>query len=44
VTSHTSLTLGLQQTLDERKEIGRLDVDKRNVTERAGVVLRVELP
>jgi ureidoglycolate lyase len=44
VTSHTSLTLGLQQRLDERKEIGRLDVDKRNVTERAGVVLRVELP
>ena len=44
VTSHVSLTLGLQQKLDERREIGTLDVDKRNISERAGIVLRVELP
>ena len=44
VTSHVSLTRGLQQKLDTRKEIGKLDVEKRNITERAGIELRVELP
>ena len=43
-TSHRSLTRGLESELSERREIYKLDVEKRNVTERTGHVLRVELP
>jgi hypothetical protein len=44
VTSHQSLTNGLKSDFDARKEIHRLDVEKRNFTERTDLVLRVELP
>jgi ureidoglycolate lyase len=44
ITSHRALTQGLQTKLDETKEVHRLDVDKRNITERTGVELRVALP
>lgn len=44
VTSHQSLTKGLQSKVDATQEIGQLDVDKRNITERAGFELRVQLP
>lgn len=44
VTSHQSLTEGLKSSLDERKEIFRLDVEKRNFSERADVLVRVGLP
>lgn len=43
-TSHRALTQGLQSELDERGGIHRLDVEKRNITERSGIVLRIELP
>jgi len=43
-TSHAELTAGLESTLDDRHEIGRLDVDKRNITERSGMVVRIALP
>jgi hypothetical protein len=43
-TSHRALTQGLQSDLDEKKGIHRLDVEKRNIMERAGVVLKIELP
>jgi ureidoglycolate lyase len=44
VTSHQSLTKGLQSKVDATQEIGQLDVDKRNITERAGYELRISLP
>jgi ureidoglycolate lyase len=44
LTSHHALTEGLGSELDKRREINRLDVEKRNVTERAGYILRFELP
>jgi ureidoglycolate lyase len=44
VTSHQALTAGLGAAFDERLEIYEKDVEKRNVTERTGVVLRVQLP
>lgn len=44
ITSHQDLTRGLGAELDERKEIDQLDVDKRNVTERTGKIVRIELP
>ncbi len=44
VTSHQSLTRGLESGLTERREIHKLDVENRNVTERTGLVLRVDLP
>ena len=44
VTSHQSLTRGLESGLTERREIHKLDVEKRNISERTGLVLRVELP
>jgi ureidoglycolate lyase len=44
VTSHQALTAGLGSELDERREIHRLDVDKRNITERTGKILKVQLP
>jgi ureidoglycolate lyase len=44
VTSHQALTQGLESKLSERHEIHKLDVEKRNVTERTGLVLKVELP
>lgn len=43
VTSHQSLTKGLQAKVDASQEIGELDVDKRNITDRAGYELRVSL-
>jgi ureidoglycolate lyase len=43
-TSHKSLTRGLTGGLDARGEVDLLDVEKRNITERAGFVLRIELP
>lgn len=44
VTSHQALTRGLESKLSERKEIYRLDVEKRNVRERTKSIFRVELP
>lgn len=44
ITSHQDLTKGLGASLDERKEIDQLDVDKRNITERTGKIVRIELP
>ena len=44
VTSHRSLTEGLKSTLNERREIFQLDVEKRNFTERADAHVRVTLP
>ena len=43
VTSHQSLTKGLQSKVDATQEIGQLDVEKRNITERAGYELRITL-
>lgn len=43
VTSHQSLTKGLQSKVDATQEIAQLDVDKRNITERAGFELRIQL-
>ena len=34
----------LGSELDARGEIRKTDVDKRNVTERAGIVVRLALP
>jgi ureidoglycolate lyase len=42
--SHRALTKGIASDPDERDEIDRLDVEKRNVRERLGHGLRVELP
>lgn len=42
ITSHQSLTRGLSQ--GNRAEVSKLDVDKRNITERTGVELRIALP
>jgi ureidoglycolate lyase len=42
--SHQSLTAGLISNLDENREIGKLDVEKRNVRDRAGFQLLLELP
>lgn len=44
VTSHRSLTAGLESKLNEKREIYKLDVEKRNITERTGRILRLELP
>jgi ureidoglycolate lyase len=44
VTSHQALTRGLESKLSEKQEIYRLDVEKRNLRERTGCVLRIELP
>jgi ureidoglycolate lyase len=44
ITSHQALTKGLGLALNERGEIGSLDVDKRSITERTGKILRVALP
>jgi ureidoglycolate lyase len=43
LTSHSGVTKGWAH-LDETKEIAQLDEEKRNVTDRTGVVLRVEVP
>lgn len=43
-TSHRALTKGIASDPDERNEIDQLDVEKRNVQERLGHGLRVELP
>jgi ureidoglycolate lyase len=42
VTSHRSLTRGLESTPDQKREIHKLDVEKRNVTERSGRIIRLE--
>jgi len=44
VTSHQSLTKGLQSKVDQRQEIAQLDVDKRNIADRAGFELHIQLP
>lgn len=44
LTSHQDLTRGLGSALDERAEIAQLDVEKRNLTERTGKVLKITLP
>jgi ureidoglycolate lyase len=44
ITSHQALTAGLGLALNESREIGDLDVDKRNITERTGKILRIALP
>ena len=43
-TTHADLSDGLESALDERREISGRDVDKRNITERSGVVVRIALP
>lgn len=45
ITSHRTLTEALGSQLDERQEIARApeDVDKRNITERTGRVIRIAL-
>ena len=40
-TTHAALTSGLESKLNERGEIAENDVEKRNVTERSGYVLRL---
>ena len=44
ITSHADLTQGLRTDLDERGEVAKLDVEKRNVGGRTGLELRVRLP
>ena len=44
VMSHRTLTEGLLSELNQRGEVDGFDVDKRNVTERTGAHLRIELP
>ena len=46
VTSHQSLTRGLQEKsgIEGKKEIGKLDVDKRNILERTGKIVKIQLP
>jgi hypothetical protein len=43
-TTHAELSDGLESTPGERNEISALDVDKRNVTERSGIIVRIALP
>ena len=43
-TSHADLTAGLEGGLNDKGEIAQLDVDKRDITERGGYLLRIELP
>ena len=44
LTSHQELTRGLGAKLNERSEIDQLDVEKRNLTERTGKILKITLP
>jgi ureidoglycolate lyase len=44
ITSHQALTKGLGSKLNERREIDQLDVEKRNVTERTGKIVKIVLP
>ncbi len=44
VTSHQSLTRGIESGLNQRHEIYKLDVEKRNVTERTGRIIRIKHP
>ena len=44
ITSHQALTRGLGSGLNERREIAQLDVEKRNLTERTGKILKITLP
>ena len=41
ITSHQALTAGLGLALNAKGEIGDMDVDKRNITERTGKALRI---
>ena len=43
MTSHADLTAGLLQPLDAKGEVGKLDVEKRNLAGRAGYELKVRL-
>jgi len=43
-TTHAQLTVGLQTALDAHNEIHYDDVDKRNVLERSGHLVRIGLP
>ena len=44
MTNHRVLMTGLASELDSNQEIQKPDLDKRNVAERARLVLRLELP
>lgn len=44
VTSHATLSQGLRAGIDDRGEIQRPDIDKRDVAARSGRVVRVTLP
>jgi ureidoglycolate lyase len=44
VMSHRALTEGQLSELNERHEIDGFDIDKRNVAERTGAQIRIELP
>lgn len=44
ITSHADLTRGLGSALDERGEVAKLDVEKRNAGGRSGLELRIRLP
>lgn len=44
LTSHRALTRGLAEGLNEQREIAQLDVDKRNLTDRTGRIVRIALP
>jgi ureidoglycolate lyase len=43
-TSHRALTQGLQSALNERREVDQLDVEKRNLMERAHLEALIALP
>ncbi|HKF78026.1 MAG TPA: ureidoglycolate lyase [Candidatus Dormibacteraeota bacterium] len=43
MTSHQVLLAGLASGLDENQELQKPDIDKRNVAERAGLLIRLEL-
>ena len=43
-TTHAELTAGLEHGIDAQGDIGGRDVDKREITSRAGAVVRIGLP
>lgn len=44
LTSHRKLTQGLHEGLNRNREIAQLDVEKRNLTDRTGKILKITLP
>jgi ureidoglycolate lyase len=44
ITSHQALTRGLGSDLNQHREIDQLDVEKRNLTERTGRIVKIALP